>query len=48
MASKMCEYMLDCNHGKCDENGQCICNEGWNGADCSDQINWITPGFSLV
>lgn len=36
MAEKQCSYMNDCyNHGSCNNNGQCVCDSGFFGADCS-------------
>lgn len=36
-ASEMCSYMNDCSgHGSCsDSTGQCVCDSGYFGADCS-------------
>lgn len=44
-ALPMCDYMNDCTgHGKCDEStkGQCVCNSGWFGADCSVKLSSLT------
>uniref|UniRef100_A0A7S4JIQ6 EGF-like domain-containing protein n=1 Tax=Paramoeba aestuarina TaxID=180227 RepID=A0A7S4JIQ6_9EUKA len=51
---KACSYTLkwgltsscpnDCNgHGTCD-NGHCVCNSGWGGDDCSDQVGTLHSG----
>ena len=39
----MCDYMNNCNqHGSCGETtGQCTCEAGWYGADCSVEMNWM-------
>ena len=34
----MCDAMQNCSdHGVCQDNGQCKCNAGWLGHDCSNE-----------
>jgi hypothetical protein len=34
--TKMCDFMANCSgHGACQDNGQCLCDAGFKGADCS-------------
>lgn len=39
-ATQMCSYMNQCSsHGTCGETtGQCTCDDGWLGADCSTEV----------
>ena len=43
----MCVAMNACGQqGICLYNGQCICNKGWTGADCSQKTNLLTSFYS--
>ncbi|KAN0053389.1 hypothetical protein ACTA71_009839 [Dictyostelium dimigraforme] len=36
------EMICSCLNGNCNSNGQCTCNYGWTGRDCSIFIHYIT------
>jgi EGF-like domain len=43
----MCVAMNACGeNGECQGNGQCVCNAGWAGADCSQKAQLLTAFFS--
>lgn len=44
----MCKYMGNCNgHGQCSQvTGQCKCDNGWRGADCSEQAQILTSSYN--
>ena len=43
----MCVAMYACGqYGICMYNGQCICNKGWTGADCSQKTQLLTSFYS--
>lgn len=46
-ANYMCASMYACGvNGICMYDGQCICNKGWSGADCSQKTNLLTSFYS--
>jgi len=46
-ANSMCAAMNACGvNGICMYEGQCICNKGWSGADCSQKTNLLTSFYS--
>lgn len=39
VTGEMCKAMNDCSgNGKCGQNGQCTCQDGYKGADCSYEV----------
>lgn len=38
--------MNNCKNGKKGENGECSCNSGWKGADCTLKSTTLVNGFS--
>ena len=47
LASKQCEYMNHChNRGVC-ENGFCVCDSGYGGADCFRRKIILDNGFDM-
>ena len=44
-----CQAMDSCSgHGKCDARGECQCQRGWRGADCSLALLALLPGAPLT
>lgn len=43
-----CSYMNQCSgHGSCSQqNGECLCDQGWAGADCTKRVEVLTAFYS--